>query len=144
MLASDYIICALATLQLNEPKDDGILAYTCCGLLVRNRVLAGWDGGDWMKAIQDYDKYTGNPPKTPRVLKWGDPIRDDRFRRCLGIATNIYEGREKDITFGALRGARLDQCSEEFAEKIVRPKDPLTGLQLHPRVAQVGKSSYFK
>ncbi len=144
MIASDYIVFALSTLMFNEPKDDGFLGMTTCGLLIRNRVLAGWEGQNWLKLIQDYDKYSANPPSLPRVMVWGDPIRDDKFRRCLGIANSIYEGREKDIIFGATRACRLNECSEEFANKIVRPKDPLTGLQVHPRVAQVGQSSFFR
>jgi hypothetical protein len=128
----------------NEPKDDGVLGWTGCGLIVRNRVLAGWEGGDWVALIRNHDKYSDNPSQPPRVISLGDPIRDDRFRRCLAIAANIYQGLEKDITFGALRCSRLDQCSEDFADRIIRPKDPLTGLQLHPRVATIGKRSFFK
>ena len=144
MLASDVICVYLANLMWNEPKDDGILGQTACGLMVRNRVLAGWDGGDWVAAVRNYDKHTANPPAALRALVFGDPIRDDKFRRVLAIATNIYSGFEKDITYGALRCARLDQCGEEFAAKIVQPKDPFTGLQLHPRVAQIGLRAFFK
>lgn len=143
MLASDFIVCMLAQIMFNEPKEDGFQGMTACGLLIRNRVLAGWDNGDWISAIRNYDKYSGNPPDAPRVLEIGDPIRDDKFRRCLAIATNIYSGLEKDITYGALRCARLDCCSDEFAIKIVRPKGA-DGLQAHPRVAQIGLRSFFK
>jgi len=134
----------LANLMFNEPSADGIQGMTACGLMVRNRVLAGWDSGDWITAIKNYHRYDANPTIEPKTPEIGDPIRNDLFRRCLGIATNIHQGLERDITFGALRCARLDQCSEDFANKIVRPKDPLTGLQLHPRVAQIGLRSFFK
>lgn len=144
MIASDYVVCALATLMYNEPKDDLFQGMIVCGLLIRNRVLAGWESQNWLSLIQNYDKYSANPPGSPRVLLWGDPVRDDKFRRCLGLANNIYEGREKDIIYGATRVCRLNECSEEFATRIVRPKDPLTGLQIHPRVAQVGLQVFFK
>lgn len=144
MIASDYIICALATLMWNESHADSLQGMLVCGLLVRNRVLAGWEGQNWLKLIQEFDKHSANPPATPRVLAFGDPIRDDKFRRCLGLATSIYEGREKDITMGALRACRLNDCSQEFADKIVRPVDLVTGLQVHPRVAQVGQQACFK
>ena len=143
MIASDYVISALATLMYNEPKDDLFQGMLVCGLLIRNRVLAGWEGQNWLKLIQDYDKHSANPPAAPRVLAWGDPVRDDKFRRCLGMATGIYEGREKDITMGALRACRLNDCSEEFANKIIRPVDA-NGNQVHPRVAQVGQQACFK
>lgn len=144
MLAADVICVYLGNLMANEPKDDGILGRTACGLVVRNRILAGWESQDWVAVIRNHDKYSANPPETPRVMSLGDPIRDDLFRRTLAIATNIYQGLEKDITCGSLRYARMDQCSEDFANRIIRPKDPLTGLQLHPRVATIGKHSFFK
>jgi len=144
MLASDVICVYLANLMWNEPKDDGVSGRTACGLVVRNRVLAGWDGADWIASIRNFDKYSANPPESPRVWVLGDPIRDDQFRRCLAIATNIHAGLERDITYGALRYCRLDQCSEDFANKIVRPTNPMTGLQLYQRVAQIGKQSFFR
>jgi hypothetical protein len=144
MIASDVIVVYLANLMWNEPKEDNFLGMTACGLVVRNRILAGWDGADWIASIRNFDKYSANPPVSPRVLEFGDPIRDDRFRRCLAIATNIYSGFEKDITYGALRYCRLDQCSEDFKNRIVRPKDSISGLQVHPRVAQIGLQSFFK
>jgi hypothetical protein len=144
VLASDYVIAILANAMWNERSQDSILGMTACGLVIRNRVLAGWESGDWIANIKNYPKYDANPATEPQIPEIGDPIRNDLFRRCLGIAANIYSGLERDITFGALRAARLDQCSEDFANKIVRPKDPLTGLQLHPRCAQIGLRSFFK
>ena len=147
MVASDYVIFCLASLAWDEylrRPDDLFLGMTCTMLLTRNRVLAGWEGQNWIKLIQDFDKYSANPPKEPRVLQFGDPIRDDRFRRCLAIANSVYEGREKDIICGATRACRLAECSEDFANKIIRPTDPTTGLQVHPRVAQVGSQAFFK
>jgi len=145
MIASDYTVCALATLMFNEPKDEGILGATACGLVIRNRVLAGWESQNWLAVIQNHDKYATEPE---RVLRLGDHIRDDYFRRCLAIATNIFEGRERDITCGALRYCRLDQASEKFVNTIVRPTriNPENGAteQIHPRVATIGKRQYFK
>ena len=38
----------------NEPKDDGILGRTACGLVVRNRILAGWESQDWVAVIRNH------------------------------------------------------------------------------------------
>lgn len=140
MLASDVVCVYLANLMFNEPKDDGVQGQTACGLVVRNRVLAGWEGGDWVSLIKNHDKYASQPRKEPMVL--GNPIQDDKFRRCLGIATNIYSGLEKDITYGALRYGRLNECTEEFKIRVVQAKNPM-GLPLFNRVAQIGKQSFF-
>lgn len=144
MTPSDYVVSALATLMFNEPKEDGLLGYTACGLIIRNRVLAGWHGGNWLTLISKHDIFSANPPAVPRVFVLGDPNHDRIFQRCLGIAENIFNGREKDITEGALWLGRLDQCSEWFKENIVRPRNIETGLQEHPMVAKIGLQMCFK
>lgn len=147
MVATDYVICALATLMGNEPKEDALMGMTLCGLIVRNRQVAGWDGGNWLTIIDKHDLYSANsiyPGVARRVLTFGDPQRDSLFRRCLGVAENIFSGREKDISEGGLWYGRLDNCSEDFKERIVQPKNPVTGLQEHPMVAKVGAQMCFK
>lgn len=141
MVPSDYIICSLATLMYNEPKDDLLLGYMACGLVVRNRKLAGWHGGDWMTVIKNHDKYSASQYSQPRALTFGDPNRDDWFRRCLAKAEMIFNGTERDITAnhegkGALWYGRLDTCSEWFKENIVRSTD-------HPMIATVGLQKFF-
>jgi hypothetical protein len=146
MIASDYLVFALATIMWNRQGKDGFPCMTAQGLMIRNRVLAGLEGQNWMKLIQEHDKYSGTPPESPELV-WGDPIRDDKFRRCMSIANNIYEGREKDIICGAIRACILDQCTEEFVTKVVRPQVMNSQgqmIQLHPRVAQVGRWTFFK
>lgn len=143
MVPSDYVVSALATLMWSEPHDDHLLGMTACGLVVRNRKMAGWSGGDFLTLIRNHDKYSANPPKTPRVLVFGDPNRDDLFRRCLAKADMIYQGREKDITAdadsgrGALWYGRLNDCSDWFRDNIVRQ------MQDHPMVATVGMQKFF-
>lgn len=146
MLASDCIVIYLANLMWSEQESDSFAGMTGCGLVVRNRILAGWESQDWVSLIQNHYKYHANPSEQ-KMWQLGDPIRNDRFRRCLAIASNIYEGREKDITFGATRYADLNTCSEDFANKIVRPTKTLENgcvELIHNRVAQIGKRTYFK
>jgi hypothetical protein len=144
MLSSDVVVVYLATLMWNESQEDLFQGMLVCGLLVRNRVLAGWNGQDWIANIRDFDKHSANPPTAPRILKMGDPVREDRFRRCLGMAVSIYEGREKDITCGALRAAKLNEASPEFIAKIIQPVDAVTGFPVHARVAHVGQQACFR
>lgn len=137
MLPSDYVVSALATLMYNEPHDDLVLGMTLCGLVVRNRVLAGWESGQWLRLIEVHDKYRFDG-KPPRVLKFGDPHHDLLFRRCLAIAENIYNGKERDISEGALWYGRLNECSDEFKEKICRQ------MSDHPMVATIGRNACFR
>lgn len=138
MVPSDYVVCQLANLMWNQSHEDLLLGMTMCGLVVRNRMLAGWENGQWLRLIENHENYNFPADKTPKVLKMGDPHNDQLFRRCLAVAENIYNARERDITEGALWYCRLNECSEEFKEKIVRHMDQ------HPMVATIGRNTCFK
>jgi len=138
MVPSDYTVSALATLMWNESHDDLLLGMTVCGLIVRNRVMAGWEDGQWLRLIEKHDMYNFPADKTKRVMKLGNPHHDNMFRRCLAVAENIYAGRERDICEGALWYCRLNECSDEFRDKIVRHMDE------HPMVATIGRQSCFQ
>ena len=146
MVPSEYLICALATLMWNQSHEDAILGMTVAGLVVRNRMNAGWEDGQWIRLIEKHESFNmpdeGTPP---RVMKLGDPYHDQMFRRCLAIAENIYNGRERDITDvgkfgpgGALWYCRLNECSEKFKETILHHMDQ------HPLIATVGRTSCFR
>ena len=81
MVPSDYICCALANLMWNEPHDDLILGMTVAGLVVRNRVLAGWEDGQWLRLIEKHDSFNMPDEGTPaRVMKLGNPHHDPLSR----------------------------------------------------------------
>lgn len=137
MVPSDYVVSALATLMWNESHDDLLLGMQVCGLIVRNRMLAGWEDGQWLRLIEKHDfwRFDDQPA---RVLKLGDPHNNQLFRRCLAVAQNIYDGKERDITEGALWYGRLSECSQDFKEKITRQ------MQDHPMVSTIGRNSCFR
>jgi len=120
----------------NESHDDLLLGMTLCGLVVRNRVLAGWEDGQWLRLIQKHHAFNFAGDRS--AIKFGDPHHDQIFRRCLAVADNIYNGRERDITEGALWYGRLNECTEEFKEKIVRQ------MAAHPMIATIGRNACFK
>lgn len=137
MVPSDYVVSALSTLMWNESHDDLLLGMQVCGLIVRNRMLAGWEDGQWLRLIEKHDfwRFDDQPA---RVLKLGDPHNNQLFRRCLAVAQNIYDGKERDITEGALWYCRLSECSQDFKEKITRQ------MQDHPMVSTIGRNSCFR
>jgi len=120
----------------NDYKEDAFNGMICTGLLVRNRVAAGWNGADWLANIERFNA-EGGERKEPRLVKLGDPNRDLLFRRCLALAENIYEGREKDLCCGGLFAARLDRCSQDFIKKVVHNPDCV-------RIAKIGLRDIFK
>lgn len=140
MLPSDYVVSALADLMWND-QEDGTPGMIARGLLVRNRVMAGWNGGDWIKNIEDFNPESFSPPTPLRTVRHGDPYRSKLFIHVLAKAAAIYEGREgvgkADPIEGAMWSARLNECSQEFAAKIVRGPN-------HQYVATVGRRQFFK
>jgi len=149
MTPSDYVVCALANVMWNQNPEDGVLGMTLAGLIIRNRVLAGWEDGQWIRLIEKHESYNMPDEGTPvRPMRLGDPHHDILFRRVLAIAENIYNGRERDITDagskinpggGALWYCRLNECSERFKEAIVRHM-----MDEHPMIATVGRISCFR
>lgn len=137
MTVRDYVIAQLATLIWNEPHDDSLQGMLAAGLVVRNRVIAGWEGGDWLRLIAAHDRYAATEPK-PGKPNLGD-VNNPLFRRVLGTADSVYSGLEKDITQGALYYANLNNITRDwFRDSIVRNPDA------HPRIAQIGKQQFFK
>jgi hypothetical protein len=136
MTPGDYVVSNLANLMYSEPEDDALLGYQACGFVVRNRVLAGWEGGDWLSVIQKHDTYSANPPAGDRVLRLGNPHYNMEFRRVLSMAEAIYNGRERDITEGALWYGRLNNASPWFKENVIQ--------RFGPAVATIGKQSFWR
>lgn len=148
MIPSDYIVSALADVMWAD-QEDGTQGMIARGVMVRNRVRAGWHGGDWIKNIQEFNPESFSAPAGGRKVVVGDPYRSKLFIHILGMATAIFEGRDMgaaaikgadglmhggDMIDGALWSAKLNECSREFAE----------AMKNHERVAQVGQRSYFR
>lgn len=139
MLASDTLISMLALVAHSAAEpEDGLKGQIAEALVIRNRVIAGW--GPWHQILQDHAKYTAD--QMPIQYKFGDPSRNDIFRKLLAHCEAVYANRERDTTAdaetqqGALWCGRLDTASPWFTENIVRSSN-------HKRVAQIGLRAYF-
>lgn len=105
------------------------------GLVVRNRVKAGWLGGDWLAVIEEHEGYQfgdNNPWPRLTLLDFDDPLAQ---RLCWKV-DDIVDGKELDITEGALWYAATP--SPRFVEMICAHPDE------HPLVARVGKTKFYK
>lgn len=103
-------------------------------LVVRNRVHAGWMGGDWLQVLSAHQLYSANACMD---LTGYPDLR--KMRDILTAVDEVYDGFAQDFTEGALYYAELDNVdSEWFAETILKQQVD------HPRVAKVGPIDFFK
>jgi hypothetical protein len=108
---------------------------TAVGLVVRNRVMAGWNGGDWCAVMEAHQKFSGTTDLVD-TIRWPD-VRDPRFQAVLLKVDSIYDGTAPDITNGALYYANLAFANSQwFLTNIVQ--NPA-----HPRLGTVGQQTFF-
>lgn len=136
MTSDDYIKSKLADLCWQEGHEyGGINNMLAIGFMMRNRVHAGWLGGDWLACIAEYyinAEGEKRPSSTPN-------LRDPMFRELLAKIDGVYEASAADkMTQGALYCADLNKISRQwFVDNIVRKPEE------HKRIAQVGPVYFF-
>jgi hypothetical protein len=154
MRGSEFICGQIALKAWQDLKDEGINGMLAAAFTIRNRVRAGWYGGDWVEVISNHRQWSA------RLEPYSDQLPDPRnfaFQCLIQEINGIYDGsRRDDITVMAdesisarsifsqqapkavLYYGRLDQISNPwFLENIARRPD------LHPRHAQVGMTYFF-
>ena len=111
---------------------DAMLAVLC---ILRNRVKAGWYGGDWIQNLNHAEERGSLEPIAPLPIDLTSPA----FRRLLVDVEDVYQGQYKDeLTRGGLYF--LDSIFESHGRQ-VRPwftDNILRQSHRHHRVAQVG------
>ena len=136
MNADNYIKGRLATFCIEEcSKTGNVDNMLAVAFVLRNRVDAGWHGGDWLSVIEDAPKQRGNFP--PPLV--GLSLRDYHIKEFLRQIDDVYTGEAEDeLTQGALYYAVLHTLTDEwFISNIVRNPNS------HPRIAQVHLTSFF-
>jgi len=139
MIAESYIKSVLATLMWREDRGDALQGMTACGLVVRNRVKAGWHGGDWIAVMTAHDQYSSmSVTGDSQTVIWGEP-GNPLFDKVLMKVDDLYDGTVMDITEGALYYANLATMNSPWFKTSICDKP-----DVHPIVARVGKQTYFK
>lgn len=149
MTADSFVKSQLALLcWRNAPAGKSFTTLQCLAFVTRNRVKAGWMGGDWMGVIANDPAYSyrsmnghAYSSTAPHTLLENFPdLRDDTFQRFLWEVDRIYDGSRGDpMSEGGLWWAELEKVDRPwFLEQIVRrPED-------HPRVAQVATITLWR
>ncbi len=147
MNGSDFLTAQLALKGWQDGRTEGGSGMRAVCFAIRNRVRAGFYGGDWSQILSHHQEWSATlePPTT----EIPDP-REPAFRALLQDVTGIFSGSlEDNITIMpgsalavappvALYYGFLNQISNPwFLEEISRKFDS------HKRVAQVGALTFF-
>ena len=144
-------ICSMLLLKCwQEARQEGVNGMCAVAFTIRNRIRAGWYGGNWIDVLSNLDKASAKlePPTTE--------IPDTRpfaIMSFMQTIDNIFSGAQEDnITIKqggevqsmgikvplAMYWGRLDQITNPwFLENIVRKPEQ------HQRIAQVGQLFFF-
>lgn len=137
-----------AQLFLQSWREAGHLgeqAMTAVAFALRNRQRAGWDGGMWLRIIENASRMRYNESEPNQG--WPD-LRDPIIHRFLARIDGIYDGSTPDVyvscthpTEGVRTGkywADLGEITnQKFLELIVRSPES------HPKTSTVGTLTFF-
>jgi hypothetical protein len=135
MNADTFIKARLADFSIREAAHSGgIDNMVGVAHVLRNRVNAGWHGGDWMRVLETAAALRGTePPELPSLN-----LRDTTIKMFLQRVDGIYDDSEEDSTNGALYYADLHNITiPSFIAQIAR------NPQSHPRVYSAGLTTFF-
>src|SRR6266481_297945 len=148
MQGTDFLCGQLALLAWRDGFTEGLSGMEAVCFVIRNRVNAGWWGGNWVDVLAHHRDYSYRTELYPDTLP--DP-RVYSFQYLLQEINGIFSGQRKDdVTVPnqpsfvasaykpALYYAKLNEINRDwFLENISRQP------QIHSRVAQVGALTFF-
>lgn len=145
MTVADFekaLACLLAWREERSNQINGMLGVL---FVVRNRAKAGWENGDWIRIISAHNQFSSMSGLDDSQTVMYPDQRDPQFLQFLQIlqmVDSVYDDTRKDLlTNGALYYADLGKGVTHggwFQRNIVQQP------ALHPRIAQIGTTSYFK
>jgi hypothetical protein len=132
MLSSEsFLKSQLATYLWHYRGLESLNGMAAIGCVLRNRVLSGWFGGDWLTVLKDVIEKSG--------LSSTDfpDFRDPVFTRLIWKIESLFDNSADDITAGAKFWCHLPTVSEEFKKTILQHPEE------HPRLANIGGLFFF-
>jgi Cell Wall Hydrolase len=143
MTVADYEKALGCLLAWREERSNGVNGMLGVLFVVRNRSKANWGQGDWSKIIESHNQFSSvSVLDNPETVLYPD-VRNPQFLDVLQTVDAIYNDERQDLlTMGALyyadMGSPLYDKDGWFAKNIAGDPDQ------HPRVAQIGTTTYFK
>lgn len=140
MTTETFTKAQLALLCWRNAPEKNLNVLKALAFVVRNRVRAGWHGGEWLAVIANDYLYGYRALGVPPLEQEFPDLRGDTFQRFLWEVDRIYDGSAGDpLSEGALYWAPAGYPLREwFEQKITRQPEE------HPRVAQVAQVMLWK
>lgn len=137
MIAETFIKAELARVAYQEAHHyGGVDSMLAIVYVMKNRVDAGWFGGEWMDVLQRHYEASAYEATEMQPIN----VRDLQFRILLQKIDGVYDGSEPDhLTDGALFYCELTEVTREWFVKNV-----LQRRESHPRCASVGPLTFFQ
>jgi hypothetical protein len=140
---ADYEKALASLLAWREERSNGTNGMLGVLFVVRNRSKAMWSSGDWSKIIEGHNQFSSISVLGDSQTVTFPDVRDPSFLAILQAVDSVYDDERVDVlTNGALYYADLGSKGYTvggwFDRNIVQ--DPAT----HPRIAQIGTTTYFK
>jgi hypothetical protein len=152
MQSYDFLAATLATIAYRDGFPDGLSGMLGVAFTLRNRISAGWHGGNWTELFNAHQNYAAYPEPTitdfpdPRVCSVSELLRqiDAIFKGTAeDTITRPRESVHDHFQIGArpqvaLYYARLHEpMREEFRQNICQ------NHERHSLIAKVGTLSFF-
>lgn len=141
MTYENYVKARLMDFVIGEAyASGGVEPMLAVAQVLKNRVDAGWSGGDWVRVIESAPEYRGTVQ--PDLKTHIDP-RDGNFRELMRRIDDVYYGTAEDDnvnnhTGKSLYYAELHNINRDwFSDRI------LSDLDSHKRIASVGQLTFF-
>lgn len=141
MTYENYIKAQLVRYSVDEAYHmGGIEPVLAVAQTLKNRVDAGWQGGDWLRVIETAPEFVGTVRENLPIVE----ARSLNFRRILQSIDDVYYGIADDSNVNNDQ----DQKSLYYAELHNLNRDwfkvnILRDLTSHPRIAKVGQFYFF-
>jgi hypothetical protein len=143
MTVEDFEKAQAVLLAWREERSNGSNGMLGVLFVVRNRAKAGWSGGDWLAVIDAHNQFSSISVLGDSQTVMYPDVRDPGFLQILQAVDSVYDDTRKDLlTNGALYYA--DMASPGYTKggwfDRTIAQDPVH----HPRVAQIGTTTYFQ
>ena len=145
MQVSDFEKALGCLLAVREERSNGVNGMLGVLFILRNRSLSDGQGfpRGWLANIEGHNQFSSMTViGDSQTVYYPDP-REPNFQRVLQLVDGVYDNSMADaLTQGALYYADLGSKAYNhggwFDRNIVGRPD------VHPRVAQIGTTTYFK
>jgi hypothetical protein len=141
MTFESYVKARLMDLVIEDGySSGGVEAMLAVAQVIKNRVDAGWKGGDWLRVIEDAPEHRGT--LQPSVQLHLDP-RDGNFRELLRRIDDVYHGTADDTNVNNDSGKSLYYAELHNVNRDWFTEHITSDLESHPRLASVGQLTFF-